>query len=74
MNFASDNTAGIAPEILKALAAGTEGSPHGYVNRDVPPPRGRAIVEVMEADGPGVPAKRPMINPGSQSGPTTVHP
>jgi threonine aldolase len=35
MNFASDNTAGIAPEILQALAAGNDGFALGYGNDDV---------------------------------------
>ena len=35
MNFASDNTAGIAPEILQALAAGNDGFAMGYGNDDV---------------------------------------
>jgi threonine aldolase len=34
MNFASDNTAGIAPEILQALAAGNAGFAMGYGNDD----------------------------------------
>ena len=35
MNFASDNTAGIAPEILQALVAGNAGFALGYGNDDV---------------------------------------
>ena len=35
MNFASDNTAGIAPEILQALVAGNDGFAMGYGNDDV---------------------------------------
>ena len=41
MNFASDNTAGIAPEILHALAAGNDGFAHGLRQRRRHP-RGRA--------------------------------
>ena len=41
MNFASDNTAGIAPEILQALVAGNDGFAMGYGNDDVTA-RGRA--------------------------------
>ena len=33
--FASDNTAGIAPEILQALVAGNDGFAMGYGNDDV---------------------------------------
>jgi threonine aldolase len=36
MNFASDNTAGVAPEILQALVAGNDGFAMGYGNDDLP--------------------------------------
>jgi threonine aldolase len=48
MNFASDNTAGIAPEILQALAAGNDGFALGYGNDDVTRAVERRIGEVFE--------------------------
>ncbi|MEA2981824.1 MAG: threonine aldolase [Alphaproteobacteria bacterium] len=50
MNFASDNTAGIAPEILKALVAGNEGFAMGYGNDDVTRAVEKRIGEVFEHD------------------------
>jgi threonine aldolase len=50
MNFASDNTAGIAPEILQALAAGNDGFAMGYGNDDVTGAVERRIGEVFERD------------------------
>jgi threonine aldolase len=50
MNFASDNTAGIAPEILEALAAGNDGFVLGYGNDDVTLAVERRIGEVFERD------------------------
>jgi len=50
MNFASDNNAGIAPEILQALAAGNDGFVIGYGNDDVTRAVERRIGEVFERD------------------------
>jgi threonine aldolase len=50
MNFASDNTAGIAPEILQALAAGNDGFTPGYGDDDVTRAVERRIGEVFERD------------------------
>jgi len=50
MNFASDNTAGIAPEILKALTAGNDGFAMGYGNDDVTRAVERRIGEIFERD------------------------
>src|SRR5690349_6796918 len=50
MNFASDNTAGIAPEILQALAAGNDGFAMGYGNDDVTRSVERRIGEMFERD------------------------
>src|SRR5438874_412451 len=50
MNFASDNTAGIAPEILQALAAGNDGFAMGYGNDDVTRAVERWIGEIFERD------------------------
>ena len=35
MNFASDNTAGVAPEIMQALVSGNDGFALGYGNDDL---------------------------------------
>jgi threonine aldolase len=50
MNFASDNTAGIAPEILQALAAGNDGFVLGYGSDDVTREVERRIGEVFERE------------------------
>jgi threonine aldolase len=50
MNFASDNTAGIADEILSALAAGNSGFAMGYGNDDVTRRVEKRIAEVFERD------------------------
>jgi threonine aldolase len=50
MNFASDNTAGIAPEIMQALVAGNDGFALGYGNDDVTREVERRIGEVFERD------------------------
>lgn len=50
MNFASDNTAGIAPEILQALIAGNDGFALGYGNDDVTRAVERRIGEIFERD------------------------
>src|SRR4051794_24787971 len=50
MNFASDNTAGIAPEILQALAAGNDGFAMGYGNDDLTRAVERRIGEIFERD------------------------
>ena len=50
MNFASDNTAGVAPEILQALAAGNDGFAMGYGNDDVTRAVEQRISEVFEHD------------------------
>src|SRR5258708_14778020 len=50
MNCASDNTAGIAPEILQALAAGNDGYAMGYGNDDVTRAVERRIGEIFERD------------------------
>ena len=48
MNFASDNTAGIAPEILQALVAGNDGFAMGYGNDDVTRAVEQRIGEIFE--------------------------
>jgi threonine aldolase len=50
MNFASDNTAGIAPEILQGLVAGNDGFAMGYGNDDVTRAAERRIGEVFKRD------------------------
>src|ERR1700749_4265837 len=50
MNFASDNTAGIAPEILKALADGNGGFAMGYGNDDATRAVERRIGEIFERE------------------------
>ena len=50
MNFASDNTAGIAPEILEALTAGNDGFALGYGNDDLTRAVERRIGEIFECD------------------------
>ena len=50
MNFASDNTAGIAPEILRALAAGNDGFAMGYGDDDATRAVERRIGEIFERD------------------------
>lgn len=50
MNFASDNTAGIAPEILQALVAGNDGFALGYGNDDVTRAVEKRIGEIFEHD------------------------
>ena len=50
MNFASDNTAGIAPEILQALIAGNGGSAMGYGNDDTTRAVEQRIGEIFECD------------------------
>ena len=50
MNFASDNTAGVAPEILQALIAGNDGFAMGYGNDDTTRAVERQIGEVFEHD------------------------
>jgi threonine aldolase len=48
MNFASDNTAGVAPDILSALAAGNDGFVLGYGDDDVTRAVERRFEEVFE--------------------------
>jgi threonine aldolase len=50
MNFASDNTAGIAPEILDALVAGNDGFAPGYGDDDVTRAVERRIGEIFERE------------------------
>jgi threonine aldolase len=50
MNFASDNTAGVAPDILQALAAGSDGFAMGYGNDDITRAVERRISEIFERD------------------------
>src|SRR4029078_7254061 len=50
MTFESDNTTGIAPEILQALAAGNDGFALGYGNDDVTRAVERRIGEIFERD------------------------
>jgi threonine aldolase len=50
MNFASDNTAGIAPDILQALIAGNDGFALGYGNDDVTRAAERRFAEIFERD------------------------
>jgi threonine aldolase len=50
MNFASDNTAGIAPDILNALITGNDGFTLGYGNDDVTRAVERRIGEIFERE------------------------
>lgn len=50
MNFASDNTAGVAPEIFEALARANEGFAPGYGNDDLTRGVERRIGEAFERD------------------------
>ncbi len=50
MNFASDNTAGIAPDILKAIGAASEGFAIGYGNDAFTQATERRLCEVFERD------------------------
>jgi threonine aldolase len=50
MNFASDNTAGVAPDILDALVRANEGFALGYGNDDLTREVERRIGEVFERD------------------------
>jgi threonine aldolase len=50
MNFASDNTAGVAPDILQALIAGNAGFAMGYGNDDVTRAVERRISEIFERE------------------------
>jgi threonine aldolase len=50
MNFASDNTAGVAPEIIEALIAGNRGFAMGYGADEVTAAVERRIGEVFERD------------------------
>src|SRR3954469_292245 len=50
MNFASDNTAGIAPEILEALVSGNGGFALGYGNDDLTRKVEQRICEIFERD------------------------
>src|SRR5207244_379247 len=50
MNFASDNTAGVAPEILQALVAGNDGFALGYGNDDLTRSVEDRIGEIFERD------------------------
>ncbi len=50
MNFASDNTAGIAPRILDAIVRANEGFALGYGNDDVTARLERQLGEVFEHD------------------------
>src|SRR5690242_18475671 len=50
MNFASDNTAGVAPEILQALVHGNSGFVMGYGNDDLTREVERRIGELFESD------------------------
>lgn len=50
MNFASDNTAGMAPEILASLVAANEGYALGYGNDDLTRGFERRMAEIFERD------------------------
>jgi threonine aldolase len=50
MNFASDNTAGIAPEIMQALVSGNDGFALGYGNDDITRAVEKRIGEIFERD------------------------
>ena len=50
MNFASDNTAGVAPEIMQALVSGNDGFALGYGNDDLTRSVERRIGEIFERD------------------------
>ena len=54
MNFASDNTAGIAPDILQALVAGNDGFAMGYGNDDMTAHGYRAMARTMIAERLGI--------------------
>src|SRR4051794_40721150 len=50
MNFASDNTAGGAPEIMQALVSGNDGFTLGYGNDDITRSVEKRIGEIFERD------------------------
>lgn len=50
MNFASDNTAGVAPEIMQALVSGNDGFVLGYGNDDLTRSVERRIGEIFERE------------------------
>ena len=50
MNFASDNTAGVAPEILQAMVAGNGGYAMGYGNDDLTRVVEQGIGTIFERD------------------------
>ena len=50
MNFASDNTAAVAPEIMQALVTGNEGFALGYGNDDLTRAVERRIGEIFERE------------------------
>ncbi len=50
MNFASDNTAGVAPVILDAIAAANQGYAPGYGNDDWTERAERRLCEIFERD------------------------
>ena len=51
MNFASDNTAGVAPEIMQAMVAGNDGFTLGYGNDDLTRSVETRIGEIFERHG-----------------------
>mgnify|MGYP003340051509 FL=1 len=50
MNFASDNTAGVAPEIMQAMVAGNDGFTLGYGNDDLTRSVETRIGEIFERE------------------------
>ena len=50
MNFASDNTAGVAPAILDAIAKANEGFALGYGNDDLTARVTRRMAEIFERE------------------------
>ena len=50
MNFASDNAAGVIPEILQALARANEGYALGYGNDDLTRKTEKRLAEIFERD------------------------
>lgn len=50
MNFASDNTAGVAPAILEAIAAASRGYARGYGNDDWTHAAERRLAEIFERE------------------------
>jgi threonine aldolase len=63
MYFASDNTAGMAPEILDALGKANTGYALGYGNDDWTKRVEARFAEIFEREGRGVSGARPARSP-----------